>query len=487
MQSPDNQVVTDKVWHELAFGLESLGASQGEIRLRVAEMASFFGMQTWFHKNVSELSGGQKQLLNLASIMAMQPSAIILDEPTSQLDPIAASEFLSTIEKINRELGVTVVMTEHRLDDTLPLCRRAVVMDGGRVIEDGNPAEVGAALRRRGHGMFSAMPAPMRIWAGVENSLPCPLTVRDGREWLGRLGKLAGGGPASEAPTPAGRDLRRLPNGADGPRGREGQTPAVEFEDVWFRYEKDEPDIVKGLSFKAYPGEIAAILGGNGAGKTTALSMISGANAPLRGGVRINGEPVENFAGRLFDNMLGILPQNPQTLFVHKTVESDLLEMLAESKLPKDEKRRRMRGMAALCRVDGLLHSHPYDLSGGEQQRAALAKVLLLQPRILLLDEPTKGLDAEFKLAFARILKSLAAAGAAIVMVSHDLPTARAHGDWVVCLNRRVVAQGPPEEVFRPSVLAATFGLHQALEAGDGPPFSGAVGVPAGPSGPAAA
>jgi energy-coupling factor transport system ATP-binding protein len=183
-QSPENQIVTDKVWHELAFGLESLGFDTPTIRGRVAEMASFFGIQTWFYKNVTELSGGQKQLLNLASIMAMQPSVLILDEPTRQLDPIAASDFLATVGKINRELGTTVIMTEHRLEGVFPMSDRVLVMDEGRIIADGPPREVGAELKDTGHTMFLAMPTAMRVWAAVPNHAACPITVRDGRDWL---------------------------------------------------------------------------------------------------------------------------------------------------------------------------------------------------------------------------------------------------------------------------------------------------------------
>ncbi|MDR1960775.1 MAG: ATP-binding cassette domain-containing protein, partial [Gracilibacteraceae bacterium] len=250
MQSPENQIVTDKVWHELAFGLESLGLKTPEIRLRVAEMASFFGMAGWFRRPVTELSGGQKQLLSLASIMAMQPRVLILDEPTGQLDPIAAAEFLATVGKINRELGVTVIITEHRLEEVFPLCDRAAVMDGGGLLALGRPAEIGAALRGAAHAMFLAMPAPMRVWAGVENSLPCPVTVREGRIWLEQM-PPAGGIPPEKPPR------------------RSEAAPSVELADIWFKYGQSEPDIVRGLSFKAYPGEIAAILGGNGAGKTT--------------------------------------------------------------------------------------------------------------------------------------------------------------------------------------------------------------------------
>ena len=412
-QSPENQVVTDKVWHELAFGLESLGLDTQSIRLRTAEMASFFGIQDWFHKNVNELSGGQKQLLSLASVMAMQPSLLILDEPTSQLDPIAASEFLAAVGKINRELGVTVLLTEHRLEEALPLCNRAIVMDEGHILCDGTAQEVGESLRCAGHGMFLAMPAPMRIWADVANDLPCPITVRDGREWLSQL-TIDNEQCTIEDP----------------PRK---SSPAVELDHVWFRYEKDAPDVLRGLNFKAYAGEITAILGGNGTGKTTALSLMAGILKAQRGKVKALGR-------------LAVLPQNPQALFVGKTVEEDLLEMLAG---PKAERCAKMAKTARLCGIADLLQCHPYDLSGGEQQRAALAKVLLTEPKILLLDEPTKGLDAEFKQIFAGILRELMGAGAAVIIVSHDIEFCAEYADTcALFFDGEIVTQGTPRSFF---------------------------------------
>ncbi|MDR1409651.1 MAG: ATP-binding cassette domain-containing protein [Oscillospiraceae bacterium] len=433
LQNPENQTVTDKVWHELAFGLESLGFDTPTIRLRVAEMASFFGIQTWFYKNVTELSGGQKQLLILASVMALQPSLLILDEPTSQLDPIAAADFLATVGKINRELGVTVILTEHRLEEAFPLASRAVVMDGGKIITEGGPAEVGEALRSAGHGMFAAMPVPMRVWAGVDNALTCPVTVRDGREWLSQLTIDNGRVTIMETETSVHSGI-----------------PAIELEEVWFKYAKDLPDVVKGVSFKAYHGELTAVLGGNGTGKTTALSLIAGLNKPYRGRVKIEGTEIEKIpSDKLFDRLLGVLPQNPQSLFVAKTVREDLLEILSESKLSKAEKQDKLRNIAALCRLDGLLDSHPYDLSGGEQQRAALAKVLLLQPRILLLDEPTKGMDAEFKAVFAGILRKLTAAGVAVVMVSHDIEFCAEYANCcALFFDGGIVTENPPRALF---------------------------------------
>lgn len=445
LQNVENQIVTDKVWHELAFGLESLGYSTSEIRLKVAEMAAFFGIETWFYNNVAELSGGQKQLLNLASIMAMQPSVLILDEPTSQLDPIAAADFLATVGKINRELGVTVIMTEHRLEEVFPLSDRVVCLDGGGLICDDEPRRAGEILRGIGHGMFLAMPTPMRVWAGVPDpgAGACPITVRDGRAWLDGLldcgaARLNPEAIAPDAPPPAG-----------------GGIPAIEMSGVWFRYEKESPDVVKRLSLTVQKGEFLCVVGGNGAGKTTALSLMAGLNKQQRGKVKLFGEDVWDIPpSRLFNDggdggLLGVLPQNPQALFVKNTLRDDLMEIFLGRKLSKEDKERRLRQVSQLCRIEELLGVHPYDLSGGEQQRAALAKILLLHPRVLLLDEPTKGLDAQFKRVFAEILKNLSAEGVSIVMVSHDIEFCAEYADrCAMFFDGSVVSDAPPREFF---------------------------------------
>ncbi len=433
MQACDNQIVTDKVWHELAFGLESLGYTTPEIRTRVSEMASFFGIGTWFHKKVTELSGGQKQILNLASVMVMQPSVLILDEPTSQLDPIAAQEFLKILEKINRELGTTVILTEHRLEDAFPISDRVVVMDSGKIIAESTPKEIGKILKSVNHDMYQALSAPMRIHDAVDDGSDCPLTVREGRNWLERYSE------------------QTLLNAALIPKSDNqnlsGET-VIEIKDAWFRYEKNLPDVIKGLNVKINKGEIFAILGGNGAGKTTALSLISGLNTPYRGEVLINGESVSK-THNLYNGVLGVLPQNPQALFVKKTVNLDLLEMLSGKKLSNAEKEQRIKNISAICHIDGLLESHPYDLSGGEQQRAALAKVLLQSPDILLLDEPTKGMDAHFKQIFADILKDLKANGVTIVMVSHDIEFCAEHAlRCAMFFDGNITSTGMPREFF---------------------------------------
>ncbi|MDD3347205.1 ATP-binding cassette domain-containing protein [Oscillibacter sp.] len=419
-QDPDNQIVTDKVWHELAFGLESLGYDTPFIRKRVAEMASFFGIQTWFHKNVSELSGGQKQLLNLASIMAMQPQVLVLDEPTSQLDPIAAGEFLATVGRIHRELGTTVIMTEHRLEEAFPMSDRVLVMDRGAIIADGTPEEAGRALRQRGHAMFLAMPAAMRIWAAAErqeDTQVCPVTVRDGQRWLGRFaqGHSLTALEAEKAP-PAEKEI------------------AIELEDTWFRYGQEQPDVLKGVTMTVGRGEFLALLGGNGSGKTTLLSVIGGMEKAYRGDMKICGS-------------VGMLPQNPKVLFLKKTVREDLGELLRGSGLPDAEER--IARMVRLCRLEELLDRHPYDLSGGEQQRAALAKILLLSPQILLPDEPTKGLDAEFKQLFAQILRTLLREGVTVCMVSHDVEFCAEYAHrCALFFDGAIVSAGSPRAFF---------------------------------------
>ncbi|TEB16750.1 putative HMP/thiamine import ATP-binding protein YkoD [Pelotomaculum sp. FP] len=441
LQSPDNQIVTDKVWHELAFGLESLGFDNKTIRLRVAEMASFFGIQTWFGKDVAELSGGQKQLLNLASIMAMQPSVLVLDEPTSQLDPIAAEDFLGTVKKINRELGTAIIMTEHRLEGVLPMSDRVVVMDEGEIIVHDTPRRAGERLKEMKHDIFLAMPSPMQIYAGVDSTLPCPVTVQEGREWLDALhiDKKA----LREAP---GAQYRREP----ALRTKAGALPVIQLQEVWFKYARDLPDAVKDLSLEVEGGQFYCIVGGNGTGKTTALSIVGGILKPYRGRVRINGRDLRKMSGQeRTANKPALLPQNPQLLFVKKTVELDLYEMLSGKQLSKREKEQKVRDVCALAELEGLLQMHPYDLSGGEQQRAALAKVLLLEPQILLLDEPTKGLDGHFKIKLAGMLKKLTALGKTILMVSHDIEFCARYAD--VCalfFDGGIITQNTPRAFF---------------------------------------
>lgn len=417
LQQPDDQLVTDKVWHELAFGLESLGTDAQTMRLRVGEMASFFGIQTWFDRSVDTLSGGQKQLLNLASVMAMHPDVLVLDEPTGQLDPIAAAEFLHTVQRLNRELGVTVILSEHRLEDALPMADRAAVLEQGRLTALGTPDEVARALLERGSPFFAAMPTPVRVWGGVGAPGKCPLDIRAGRALLETL---------RPSPLPA-TDTRADSDGA----------PLLQLRECWFRYDRDGADVLKGLSLTVRAGELLAIVGGNGAGKSTALAVLAGHRRPYRGKVLQKAKRI------------AALCQEPRAMFVKDTVRADLEDALRTLSLPAAERQPRMDAAVAAMALSPLLERHPFDLSGGEQQRAAIAKLLLARPDVLLLDEPTKGMDAAFRASFGALLRALCEQGTAVVLVSHDIEFCAAYADRAALLfDGQILSEGRTRAFF---------------------------------------
>ncbi|MCR5809265.1 MAG: ATP-binding cassette domain-containing protein [Clostridiales bacterium] len=434
-QHPDDQIVTDKVWHELAFGLESIGADTKTMRIKIAEMASYFGLDEVFYKNVSELSGGQKQLLNLASVMALSPEVLIMDEPTSQLDPIAASEFLSTVKKLNTELGITVIISEHRLEEAMPLADRVLVLDEGRLVCEGKPRQVAGKLCRSNSPLAGAMPTAARIFCGIgAEGLPA-LTVNEGRRLLNSLGL----------------EKKLLPSAE---RKARDEAPAIKAEGLMFRYEKDGDDVLKGLDVSLHSGEIYGLVGGNGAGKSTLLKLLSGAAVPYRGRLTVGAEKLK---GRFsaFEKRIGCLYQDPRTLFSKDTVWEDL-ESAAFNRDPATAKAR-IDEAVRLMDIESCLSKHPFDLSGGEQQRAAAAKVLLTEPNILLLDEPTKGMDASIKEVFGEKLRKLAEKGIAILLVSHDIEFCAEYADTVgFMFDGRIDSENAAREFFCENVFYTT-------------------------------
>ncbi|MDD6800893.1 MAG: ATP-binding cassette domain-containing protein [Firmicutes bacterium] len=395
-QLPEQQIVTDKVWHELAFGLENMNIQSEIIRRRVAETACFFGIEDWFEKNVTELSGGQKQLLNLASVMVMQPDVLLLDEPTAQLDPIAASEFISSVVKLNRELSVTVIMIEHRLEEVIPVSDKLLVMQNGALAGYGEPRSVASAISDP--ELALGMPAAVRLFLRLGGEGVCPLTVREGRNFI---------------ESSFLNSVRKLPSSEYKHSGK----TALKFKDVFFRYSRELPDVLKGLSFEVFENEIFCILGGNGSGKSTALSAASALIKPYYGQISIFGKKLGDYKNRsLYKNCLALLPQDVQTVFICNTVEEELADAKTDGDgLPFD--------------LTSLMKRHPYDLSGGEQQLVALAKVLASKPRLLLLDEPTKGLDANMKRLLTGILRQLSQNGVTVVIVTHDVEFAAETAD----------------------------------------------------------
>ena len=501
LQNPENQIVTDKVWHELAFGLENLGLPTETIRLRIAEIASFFGIQSWFDKDVSELSGGQKQLLNLAAVMVMQPEILILDEPTSQLDPIAAVDFLDAVKKINNDIGTTVIITEHRLDNVVSMSDRLIVMDSGKILVNDEPYNAVVRLAEINHPMFLAMPNPAQAYRSAlgflkgEKSLICDANHLEHMEKLeSPIDDVSFLNCANRAESPIGDaqimntanpkvfsaddvpivapinnekspidDVSRIQKHRMPLNVREGRqwldcvmngipvrharmekekaydTSKIKLSttDLWFRYEKNGRDIIKGLTLKVYDGEILAIIGGNGTGKTTLLSVLAGMRRAYRGKYKING------------NRTALLPQNPQSLFVCDTVKEELLEAFEGTSIQKSEQNIKIQEIAEFLEINTLMDKHPYDISGGEQQRVALGKVLLLDPDLLLMDEPTKGLDNLLKMKFGELLKRLASNGRTLIFVSHDIEfCSRFANRCIMFFDGGISGEGTPRKLF---------------------------------------
>lgn len=428
MQNPEAQIVTDKVWHELAFGLENLGETQDTIRRRVGEIANFFGIHHLFEASTANLSGGQKQLINLASIMVMQPELLILDEPTSQLDPIAARHFINTLKMLNEELGLTIIIVEHRLEDVLPLADRVILLEKGRLIVDSAPDKLANKLTKE-HPLVPALPTATSVFLTLGYEGETPLSVKEGRDFLTENYQSMVYSHTYEALNEA---------------------KVIELKDVYFRYEKKSEDILEGVNFSVHENEVLCILGGNGSGKTTLLNVLSNQAKPYRGKVLIRGKKINKYkANELFKHNLAVLPQDPQTVFIQKTLREDYEEMAKVLAYSEEKMQSKINYLAKILKLEDLLEQHPYDLSGGEQQKAALAKVLLLEPKILLLDEPTKGIDAFAKESLLQIIQDLKAQGLTLIIVTHDVEFAARTSDRVgLFFNKSLLSLTRPHLFF---------------------------------------
>lgn len=435
MQNVEAQIVTDRVYHELAFVLESLSYKTEEIRLKVAEMASYFGIETLFRKKTDELSGGEKQLVNLASVMVSGPDILLLDEPTSKLDPIAANEFINTLKKINVELGTTIILVEHRLEEVFSLADKVMFLEKGRIVAFDKPREVGKVLIN--HKMINAAPISIALYKEIcINEKTCPINVKEGKEYL-------------KDNFSNSKCMTFCEENYYSNYEANNKHKILELKDIWFRYEKNEKDILRSVNLSVKRGEIFSLMGGNGAGKSTLFSIICGLNKPYRGKVVIDKKNIRKYKdSELLGKIICMLPQEPINVFFKTDIYEDYLDILDDN-LSKEEKDEKIREVAAWLNIEKLLKKHPYDLSGGELQKCAIAKIMLLNPQIILLDEPTKGIDGCYKLELVRLLKELKRKGVTILNVTHDVEFAASISDRCAMLfDGEIIAVARTHDFF---------------------------------------
>lgn len=439
-QDPENQIVCETVWHEMAFGLENLGMSRDEMRRRVAETSYFFGVEDWLHRDTDTLSGGRKQLLSLAAVLALRPRVLLLDEPTSQLDPVAEKNFLHALFRVNRELGCTVVVATHQPRPMLEYATCAYRIEGGRVSEVADIASLGhreelfsgevpgwGGSRRAKNGVFSSAsgrPGYLDPRVGAPGAKKRPKSDKSAEFEAQILSQDDSG-----APSCAG-GCRILPKMHAG--------SATTLAGGWFRYDRASGWVLRGLDASFSAGAVHAVVGGNGCGKSTMLSVLAKT-------VKLQRGHMERGAASA-----ALLPQNPKALLVAETVREELMEWA--STCGYDEAMARER--ATSLGLSGLDGRHPYDLSGGQRQLLALAKLLLIGPELLLLDEPTKGLDLASHRIIARALRDHAEAGGTVIMATHDLGFAEQVADDIAMMfDGEIACMEPPADFFADNVF----------------------------------
>lgn len=435
-QDPENQLVMDRVLNELAFGMENLGMDTVTMRKKVAELAHYFGIHSLLNKPIHELSGGQKQLVNLASILLMEPKILLLDEPTAQLDPVAAKDFLHMLDQINKEFGITIIMVEHHLDEILPICDRLLVLSDGKISFVGNPREVIESIWQREKEPFSHyLPQIPRLFLhfhGHETTPQVPLTVREGRDWI--------------------KKISVRPKEHEGEDTNKQMGPSlVEARNIVFQYEKEGERIFDHLDLVIREGEFLAIVGANGTGKSTLLKLLAGLETPQKGKILYRGRKL----AQPQPQEIYYMPQNPKLLFTQDTVREAL-----ENNLRKEQNTgivQRLQELIDFFRIKELLDRHPFDLSGGELQTVALLIVLSSEAKLLLLDEPTKGMDPVIKEKVGNLLKHLQKNGVTIIIATHDIEFAAAYSSRCAMLfHGAVTASGETSSFFKGNTFYTT-------------------------------
>lgn len=447
-QDPENQVVAEDVLHELVFGLENMGLSTNEMRGRVAEMVHYFGAEPLLHRKMHELSGGKKQQINLASVLLMQPDLLLLDEPTSQLDPVSARELLDMLKRLNEEFGMTIVLVEHRLEEVFTLADQIVMMEKGKVLLSGHPKEVLHKVWNSSNQAY--VPTIPRLFFSLQGSGSVPLSVKEGKRWISQTNA------SFELPN------NRVKNPAGG--------VLIKAKNLVFRYDKKTEYVLRDLDFTLMEKEIYALLGGNGSGKSTFLKVLANLLKLEHGKIDFKGKPLKSYKTKDLVSTIGYLPQNPRLFFMHDTLEEEIEDTMNRMEISNHED---IKHLLRDLGIEHLKQQHPYDLSGGEIQKAALACLLIRKPEILLLDEPTKGLDPISKENLANILQRLNTDGVTIVLSTHDVEFAAQYATKCgMMFQGSITSEDTPNEFFNGNFFYTTM-VQRLLRGRSNPPMKG--------------
>jgi energy-coupling factor transport system ATP-binding protein len=435
-QDPENQLVTSDVEREIAFGLENLAFPRDLIAKRIEESLDTLGISGLRHRRLSELSGGEKQKVAIASVLALHPEIIVLDEPTSELDPKGAEEVLANITRLNDELGITVILVEHRLDRVVHLVDRVIVLDKGDIAADGNPREV------------FGKPGPVDIGIGVPPVIELtqklrdrgfhidktPLTVKESRQLLDGIFR--------DVKVPS-KQIRQQDSGK----------LLVRMEGLWHSY-SDHDYALQDVNLTAHEGEFIAIMGRNSAGKTTLVKHINGLLKPTRGNVFVDGVNTrETTVARLARNV-GHVFQNPNDHLFAETLEEEIAFTLKQQGFSTPEITATVEPILERFNLTQYRKHYPRALSGGEKQRVALVSVIAYKPKILILDEPTRGMEYSLKHELMRFLCEYKNNGNIVILVTHDVETVAEYADRAILLSEgSIVIDGNRHDVLSKALL----------------------------------
>ncbi len=433
-QDPESQLVMTNVEEEIVFGLENLGLENKVMKRRVMEVTNALSLTQYINRFIPELSGGQKQKTILASILAMQPEIILLDEPTSQLDPIAGEEILTMLRRLNEENGITIVLIEQRLERCFHLADRVIVMENGEIKIAHNSVEAIAKWAVKNNKPF--IPPLAKIFS-LANYDDIPVTVKQGREILmSDKNKLSCTNQLTDQP-PQENEITQ-------------KDEIIKLEKLWFTY-PNGTEVLKDINIALQPGQINIIMGANGSGKTTLLKQINGLLKPSRGKVIIDGQNIKNKTIEELASTIGYLSQNPNDYLFLPSVEEEIAFTMKNLNIKEEKK---LEEILEKLNIQELRKKNPRDLSTGERQRIAIATILVSNLKILMLDEPTRGLDYELKESLGTLLTKIKQEGTTILIVTHDVEFAAENADNIILLDKgTIIGHGNKYEMLTNSTF----------------------------------